>query len=389
MNSKLEPRILTLNCPVNKLDPFDIEQLNRAIEIAERGRGHVSPNPMVGAVVCRDGAVLGEGWHAAYGEDHAEVAAIKAAGGNEACEGATIYVSLEPCCHQGRTPPCTDAVLGARIERVVIASDDPSGKANGRGLGILRDEGVAVDSADGELKRSAELLNQPFRKHSRTRKPLVVAKYASSLDGKVASQTGDSKWISSAESRTLVHRWRSEFDAIAVGIGTALADDPLLTAREVNAARQPRRVVFDSAGKLPLDSKLVADVEVAPVTVIAGRAAERATLDGLRASGVDVIIATGENEAARVTSALEQLGDSGVTSLLLEGGPRLAGAFLDSGEIDQVRAFIAPVLIGARMARDPFEGAGADLVSDAVKLPALEVERIGQDLLISSRLREW
>ena len=374
---------------MNNLSPFDTEQLTRAIELAERGRGHVSPNPMVGAVVCREGVVIGEGWHAAYGGDHAEVAAIKAAGGNEACSGATIYVSLEPCCHQGRTPPCTDAVLGAGIKRVVVASDDPSAKASGRGLGILRDDGVTVDSAEGELKARAELLNQPFRKHSRTGKPLVVAKYASSLDGKVASQTGDSKWISSAESRKLVHTWRAEFDSIAVGIGTALADDPLLTARGVDASRQPRRVVFDSAAKLPLDSKLVADVGVAPVTVVAGRAAERATLDALKASGVDVIIATGENEAARVTSALEQLGASGITSLLLEGGPKLAGAFLDAGEIDQLRAFIAPVLIGARMARDPFEGAGADLITEAVRLPGLEVELIGEDLLISSRLREW
>lgn len=371
------------------LDDNDIRMLERTLELAARGDSRVSPNPMVGAVICRDGEVIGEGWHAEYGGDHAEVAAIADAGGPDAVRGATIYVSLEPCCHHGRTPPCTDAVLEAGLARVVVASDDPSGKANGRGLGILRDEGVEVRLAEGDLRRRAELLNQPFRKHARTGKPWVVAKYASSLDGKVASSTGDSKWISCEESRALVHRWRAGVDAVAVGIGTVLADDPLLTARDVDVHTQPRRVVFDATARLPLDSKLIGTVDEAPITAVVGRAAERAQIDALKASGADVIVATGENEASRITSALEQLGSAGITSMLVEGGPRLSGAFLDADEIDELRAFIAPVIFGAHAARDPFEGAGSDSVADATRLPGIETEAVGDDLLIRSMLREW
>ena len=272
---------------------------------------------------------------------------------------------------------------------MVVASDDPSEKANGRGLGILRDEGVAVDVADGELRRAAEAINQPFRKHARTGRPWVLAKYASSLDGKVATATGEAKWISSEDSRNLVHSWRAELDSVAVGIGTALADDPQLTAREVEVHSQPRRVVFDSSARLPLDSQLVTEAGEVPVTVVAGRAADKGALVALEASGVDVIVATGEKESARVESALDQLGAAGVTSILLEGGPRLAGAFLDAREIDELRAFVAPVIFGGHAARDPFEGKGVDSVVDALRLPEPTVERVGPDFLFTSRLREW
>jgi len=195
--------------------------MRRAIELAELGRGHTRPNPLVGAVIARDDRVLGEGYHVAYGGAHAEVAAISA------CEddpiGATMYVTLEPCCHRGQTPPCTEAIVRAGISRVVVASDDPTGKASGRGLGILRDEGVDVTLVDGDVSHSARLLNQPFRKHARTGRPLVTFKSAMSLDGHVATQTGDSKWISGEQSRDMVHGWRAHSDAICVGIGTALA----------------------------------------------------------------------------------------------------------------------------------------------------------------------
>src|ERR687885_182315 len=230
--------------------------LARAIELAERGRGRVSPNPLVGAVIVKDDTVVSEGWHTAYGAPHAEREAIAAAGGAD-LHGATLYTSLEPCCHTGKTPPCTEAIVEAGIARVVVAADDPSEKASGRGLGILRDEGVQVDVLDGEVGAAARLLNQPFRKHAKTGRPLVVWKTAMTLDGKVATGRGDSKWISGEASRARAHRWRAESDAVACGIGTALADDPLLTARVDGVARQPRRVVFDSEGRLPLDSALV------------------------------------------------------------------------------------------------------------------------------------
>jgi diaminohydroxyphosphoribosylaminopyrimidine deaminase/5-amino-6-(5-phosphoribosylamino)uracil reductase len=389
----------------------DHQHLARAIELATRGRGRVHPNPVVGAVVVKDGAVIGEGWHAEYGGPHAEVNAIADCGPAD-LTGATIYVSLEPCCHQGKTPPCTDAIVAAGIRRVVVASDDPTEKASGRGLGVLRDEGITVDVAGGELAARARLSNQAFRKHARTGRPWVLFKSAMTLDGKVATRTGDSKWISSDASRALAHRWRASVDAVAVGIGTALADDPQLTARETTGQaraeladdpqltarlelpdapelRQPRRVVFDATGRLPLDSKLVQQAPEVPLTVVVSRAAPRGAVDGLENAGADVIVATGEHEPARVRSALDQLGEAGIHAILLEGGPHLAGAFLDAGEIDEVRLFLAPLLLGGSKARDPLEGEGVERISEALRALTLDCRRVADDVLISARLREW
>lgn len=366
--------------------------LARAIEIASRGQGAVAPNPLVGAVIADGEDVLGEGWHERLGGEHAEVRAIHACGGRDLSQ-ATLYVSLEPCCHEGRTPPCTDAILTAGIRRVVVASDDPSEKAAGRGLGILRDEGVEVLLADGEMGESARLLNQPFRKHARVGRPWVLFKSAMTLDGKVATKGGDSQWISGEQSRELAHAWRLSLDAVIVGIGTVLADDPQLTARPSGAvadlARQPRRVVFDSLARLPTDSRLIADAHEIPLTIVVSRAASRADVDALEAAGAQVIVAAGENEPARIRNALDQLGAMGIASALLEGGPHLAGAFLDAGEIDEVRLFLAPLLLGGRTARDPLEGEGVERISDAMRALTLECERVGEDLMISARLRNW
>ena len=363
--------------------------LARTLELATRGTGHVQPNPVVGAVVAAaDGTVLGEGWHAHYGGPHAEVAAIVDCGDADLSD-ATIYVSLEPCCHQGKTPPCTDAILAAGLSRVVVASDDPSEKASGRGLGILRDEGVDVVVADGELAAGARLLNQAFRKHARTGRPWVLFKSAMSLDGKVATGTGDSKWISSEGSRERAHHWRASVDAVVVGIGTALADDPRLTARIEGVDRQPRRVVFDATGRLPLSSHLVADSAEVPLTVVVSRAAPRSATDALEMAGVDVIVATGEHEPARVRSALDQLGAQGVSGILLEGGPHLAGAFLDAGEIDEMRLFLAPIVLGGRSARDPLEGEGVEKIGDALRALDLRCEPVADDVLVTARLKEW
>ncbi len=364
----------------------------RAIELASNGAGAVKPNPVVGAVVARDGEILGEGWHREYGAAHAEVNAIEACG-LEDLSGATLYVSLEPCCHEGKTPPCTEAILQAGIRRVVVASDDPTEKAAGRGLGILRDEGVEVVLADGELAAKARLLNQAFRKHARVGRPWVLFKSAMTLDGKVATRTGDSQWISGEDSRQLAHRWRAAVDAVVVGIGTALADDPQLTARPdglpAEPGAQPRRVVFDSLARLPPSSQLVAAAAEIPLTIVVSRAAARADTDALEAAGAQVLVATGENEPARVRSALDQLGGLGVASVLLEGGPHLAGAFLDAGEIDELRLFLAPLLLGGSAARDPLEGEGVERISEAVNALSFDYEQVGGDLLISARLREW
>jgi diaminohydroxyphosphoribosylaminopyrimidine deaminase / 5-amino-6-(5-phosphoribosylamino)uracil reductase len=364
--------------------------LRRAIELADRGLGRVSPNPLVGAVVVKDDEVLGEGWHGEFGGPHAEVVALTAAGDADV-RGATLYLSLEPCCHHGKQPPCTDAIVAAGIARVVVAGDDPSEKAAGRGLGILRDEGVEVDVAGGELAARARLQNQAFRKHARTGRPWVLFKSAMSLDGKVATRAGDSKWISTESSRRTAHRWRATVDAVAVGIGTALADDPRLTARVEGVHHQPRHVVFDSLGRLPLDSQLLTSAPELPLTVVVSRAARRSATDALETAGAQVLVATGEHEPARVRSALDQLGalDPPITSVLLEGGPHLAGAFLDAGEIDELRLFIAPMLLGGRSARDPLEGEGVERVADALRALTLDCSHSDGDVLLSARLREW
>jgi diaminohydroxyphosphoribosylaminopyrimidine deaminase/5-amino-6-(5-phosphoribosylamino)uracil reductase len=298
-------------------------------------------------------------------------------------------VSLEPCAHHGRTPPCTEAIAEAGVKRVVIASDDPTGKASGRGLGILRDEGIRVDVADGEVAQAARLINQPFRKHARTGRPLVVVKYAMTLDGKVATRTGDSKWISSEASRARAHRWRAESDAVAVGIGTALTDDPLLTARVDAVARQPRRVVFDAEARLPVTSRLAESAAETPVILICSRAASRTHTQSLVSAGVDVVTVSGENESARVAAALDELGARDIQSLLVEGGPHLAGAFLDADEVDELRVFIAPVITGGRQARPAVEGEGVATIAEAARALATDVERIEDDVLVTARLKEW
>lgn len=362
----------------SQLTGTDKAHLARALELAERGRGRVSPNPLVGSVVALDGEVIGEGWHAELGDLHAERAALAdcAERGNDPA-GATMYVTLEPCAHQGRQPPCVEAILEAGIARVVVGSDDPSEKAAGRGPGILRDGGVEVEFAAGEEASAARLLNQPFRKHARTGLPLVTLKLAMSLDGQTKTRPGDSPWISSKQSRELVHRWRAESDAIAVGIDTVLADDPLLTARpQASGApyaptgskrttgsdgRQPLRVVFDRRARLPLDSQLLQTLDLAPVLVVV---APEVDTSPLRAVGADVLAADG------IEAALAELGRRGITSLFLEGGKTLAAAFADVGQIDEARVFVAPVLLagsGRTEAVDP--GAG--------------------DTLIETRFKEW
>ena len=384
-----------------QLTATDREYLGRALELAQGGRGRVSPNPLVGAVVVREGAILGEGFHAVLGDLHAERAALEdCRSRGEDPAGATMYVTQEPCAHHGRQPPCTDAILAAGIARVVIGSDDPSDKAAGRGPGILRDGGVVVELAAGAEATAARLLNQSFRKHARTGVPLVTLKLAMSVDGAIATAPGDSPWISGEPSRELVHRWRAESDAIAVGIGTVLADDPLLTARHGEDPRQPLRVVFDSAARLPLDSRLLSTLGISAVLVVTGTEADPARVGALRDAGAEILVADGATSAARIQSALSELGRRGITSLLLEGGRTLATAFVTAGVVDQARTFIAPILLGGF---DPdvndavsrgggaVGGGGSPAATGPARQTALssEVETVGEDLLITARFREW
>ncbi len=372
------------------------------MQLAEGGRGRVSPNPLVGAVIVRDGEIIGEGFHAELGGLHAERAALADCNerGNDPA-GATMYVTLEPCAHQGRQPPCVEAILEAGIGRVVVASEDPSEKASGRGPGILRDGGVEVAFAAGAEATAARRRNQPFRKHTRTGLPLVVLKMAMSLDGQTTTAPGDSPWISGPESRGLVHEWRAESDAIAVGIGTALADDPLLTAR-IEDARQPIRVVFDSQARLPLDSQLLRTLDQAPVLVITAPDAPADRIRGLEAAGAEVLIATD------IESALRELGRRDLTSLFLEGGQTLASTFIAADQIDESRTFIAPMLLGRQPNPDPRAGGtvggtmseealatgrhgGSPAVTGPARQPALSssTETVGTDTLVTARFKEW
>jgi len=307
-----------------------------------------------------------------------------------------MYVTLEPCAHTGRQPPCVEAILEAGISRVVIASEDPSEKAAGRGPGILRDGGVKVDSAAGEEATAARLLNQPFRKHARTGLPLVTLKLAMSLDGRTATAPGDSPWISSEQSRALVHRWRAESDAIAIGINTALTDDPLLTARTPEA-RQPIRVVFDHEARLPLDSQLLTTLDQSPVLVVI---APEVDASALRAAGAEILVADS------IQGALADLGRRGITSLFLEGGQTLASAFQAADQLDEARTFVAPVLLGGDQDASRVGGVGSGGPrTDAPRPPAgppetatgparqsalsRTVKSVGDDVLITARFREW
>jgi diaminohydroxyphosphoribosylaminopyrimidine deaminase/5-amino-6-(5-phosphoribosylamino)uracil reductase len=365
----------------SQVTAMDQAHLSRALELAERGRGRVSPNPLVGAVVVREGEILGEGFHVELGGLHAERAALADCleRGNDPA-GATMYVTLEPCAHQGRQPPCVEAILEAGVARVVIASEDPSEKAAGRGPGILRDGGVEVVFAAGAEAASARLLNQAFRKHARTGLPLVTLKLAMSLDGRTSTAAGDSSWISGELSRALVHRWRGESDAIAAGIGTVLADDPLLTARHPDA-RQPLRVVFDSQARLPLDSQLLQTLAQSPVLVVTAPEADSARLAALRDAGAEILVASGSTTGERISSALADLGRREITSLFLEGGQTLASAFLAAGQIDESRTFIAPMLLGS----------GKSTEAESVRVAALasRAEPVGEDTLITARFKEW
>ena len=377
--------------------------IRRALELAEQGRGATSPNPVVGAVLCSaDGQVIGEGFHARYGDLHAEREAIRDARerGSDP-RGGTLFVTLEPCGHHGKQPPCTEAIIEAGIARVIYAADDPTEKASGTGLDQLRDAGVEVDRAAGEEIELARMQNQAFRKRAATGMPLVTYKAAMTLDGKVAAPGGDSRWISSSASRALVHEMRASCDAVAVGIGTAIADDPLLTARSgdgedrgdpaVESSSSPaNRVVFDRGARLPLDSALVTSVDVAPVTLIATGEAPEGRVDDLTAAGVQVLRIEGDTDAELVSSGLRELVRScETTDLLLEGGPRLAGAFFDGGEIDRLLLFVAPIVVGSAEAPAVIEGSGARRIAEATRALSWSHRQVGDDVLLDARLREW
>ena len=363
----------------------ELAALGRARELAMRGRGLVSPNPLVGAVVLRDGETVGEGWHEGPGLPHAEAMALTVARG--AARGATVVCTLEPCSHHGRTPPCADALVAAGVSRVVVGALDPLERGRLQGREVLAAAGIEVAAVTGDPSRACAEMNAPFLTWAVTGLPHVTLKLATSLDGKIATASGESRWISGPASRGLVHRWRADHDAVAVGLGTVLADDPRLTARDVDGpVRQPARVVFDSSARLPIASALVQDVATAPVIVIAAECAPPERVEALRTAGVEVDLIPGD-APGRIAGGLRALGGRGIQSLLVEGGAELAGSLVAAGAVDRVAWFLAPMLIGGTAAPSALGGAGAATLADAVRLIDLASERIGADVLVTGRLR--
>ncbi|MBL9091049.1 MAG: bifunctional diaminohydroxyphosphoribosylaminopyrimidine deaminase/5-amino-6-(5-phosphoribosylamino)uracil reductase RibD [Planctomycetaceae bacterium] len=361
--------------------------MRRALDLAAQGRGRVEPNPMVGCVVARGAEIVGEGYHTRYGAPHAEVEALRVAGKRAA--GATAYVTLEPCCHHGKTPPCTDALLAAGVARVVYALDDPFPLVAGGGAAQLRAAGVEIES--GVHADEARRLNAPYLKLLTKKRPWVVAKWAMTLDGKLAAASGDSRWISGEAARSVVHALRGRCDAVVVGAGTAAADDPLLTVRlpqGASPARTPLRIVVDDRATLRLDSQLARTAHDVPVLIAVAAAAPTEQVAALRAAGCEVVELSGTSRAERLAQLLDELGRRRFTNVLVEGGGTLLGALFDLGEVDEVHAFIAPKLIGGAQATTPLAGAGLAKMAEARALDDVEIRQLGGDVYLSGRVRK-
>ena len=361
----------------------DRNWMRRALELAARARGRTSPNPMVGAVIVKDGQVVGEGFHAYAGSDHAEVAALREA--EAAAAGATLYVSLEPCCHQGRTPPCADQIVHAGIRRVVAACDDPNPSVSGRGIAALREAGITVEV--GLFGEEAVRLNEAFFKYIRTGLPFVTLKVAASLDGKIATRTGESRWITGESARRRVHQLRNEVDAVLVGIGTVLRDDPLLTTRlGIADQRDPIRVIVDNLARLPLRAKVVNRASTAPTILAVSQMAPRTKLEALEREGVQVIVVENSPRRVSLERLLELLGKRGILSVMIEGGAEINASALRKGIADKVLVFMAPILIGGKSTPTAVGGEGIESLAQALRLRDVRIERFDGDILVEGYL---
>jgi diaminohydroxyphosphoribosylaminopyrimidine deaminase/5-amino-6-(5-phosphoribosylamino)uracil reductase len=370
---------LSLACPAPRKDVVDDVFMRRALELAERGRGLVSPNPLVGAVLVKSGEVVGEGWHEGPGRPHAEVVAIEAAG--ERARGADLYVSLEPCSHFGRTPPCAPQVAASGVARVVAALDDPNPLVNGEGFAHLRRSGV--DVRVGVLADQARRQNEAFLKHVRTRMPFVTLKMAASLDGKAAARDGSSRWITGEEARAEVHRMRAAVDAILVGAGTAFRDDPSLTVRDPEYRGGPKlRVVVDGRGIVPETHRVFSD-GLAPSIVATSEGAPRERRDAWRRAGAEVLVLDDAGSSlVPLEQLLAELGKRDVQHVLIEGGPTIAWEAVQRNLVDKVVLFFAPVLVGGEAAPSVLMGGGTPTIGDAVPLELSEVTRVGGDFKV-------
>lgn len=357
----------------------DEEYMRRALALAARGEGRVCPNPLVGCLIVKNGRVIGEGWHERCGGLHAERNALKNCTDDAA--GATLYVTLEPCCHWGRTPPCTDAILEHQIARVVVGCIDPNPLVGGCGISILQQHGVEVTT--GVLETECRAINEVFFHYIQTKNPFVVIKYAMTLDGKIAAFTGDSRWVTGETARTHVHRTRNRLSGIMVGVGTVIADNPLLTCR-TEGGRDPVRIVCDSYLRTPPDSRLIRTARHTRTILAAVDKGTRGA--ALQQAGAEILICKEKDKRVDLNDLMNKLGVLGIDSILLEGGSQLHFAALKAGIVNKIQAYIAPKLLGGTEARTPLGGQGFACMAEAVPVHDMTVTRLGEDFLLEGML---
>lgn len=363
--------------------------MRRAIKLAKKGSGHVNPNPLVGAVIVRDGEIIGEGYHECYGQLHAERNAIaNAKKRGNSLEGSTIYVTLEPCCHYGKTPPCTEAIIEEKIARVVVGSDDPNPLVSGKGFQMLREKGIEV--IPHFLKEECDAMNHVFFHYIRTGTPYVAMKYAMTMDGKIACYTGDSKWVTGEESRAHVQTLRNHYKGIMAGIGTVLADDPMLNCR-IEGGRDPIRIIADSHLRIPMDSQLVRTAGQQPLIVACLPDADEEKAAQLQEKGVEVLRIPGvttaditeeQKEVISLPILMKELGARKIDGILLEGGGQLNESALQAGIVDRIYCYIAPKIFGGAQAKTPVEGQGLTRAADAWQFKRIGMQEFGQDILL-------
>ena len=361
----------------------DERWMKRVLRLAEKGRGRTSPNPMVGAILVKDGRAVGDGYHAKAGEPHAEIIALRKTG-KEAKE-ATLYLNLEPCTHYGKTPPCAPVVIEAGVRRAVIGMEDPNPLVKGRGVEALKRAGL--DVYVGILEKECRRLNEAFCKYILNKEPFLILKVAATLDGKIATRNGESQWISGETSRRFVHRLRNQVEGVIVGIGTVLKDDPMLTAR-VKGGKDSYRIILDSRLRIPENAKVI-EISPSKTIVATTELAPGEKVERLEKKGVRVLILDSKKGRVDLKPCLFKLGEMGMMSLLVEGGSQLNGSFLDEGLIDKIFFFLSPKLIGDPQAPGMFDGHGVTSLKEAIPLNELKIRRIGGDLLLEGYLQEF
>ena len=362
----------------------DEKFMKLALSLAEKGRGYVNPNPLVGAVIVKDGKVIGEGYHTAFGKSHAEIEAINSA--TEDIKGATMYVTLEPCCHQGKTPPCTEAIIKNQLARVVVATTDPNPLVSGSGIAKLKQSNIEITV--GVLEEMAKIQNEVFIHYMTTNLPFAILKYAMSLDGKIACHTGDSKWITSEKSRTDVHRLRSSVSAVVTGIGTILSDDASLNVRLIDSkGKEPHRIVVDSAARISLDAKILNLDSKSDTYIAVTEAASDEKLRKLEDYGAKIIMTKSKDGKVDLEELWKELGFLGMDSILIEAGEQLNAALLEAKLVNKIRAYIAPKIIGGTNAKSPIGGYGASNMSEAINLKYMNVDYVENDFVVEGYIK--